>query len=75
MSWELAWSMLHGGLVFDTSALLYLNVLYLLLTIFPLHVKECKTFHQVAKWTYIVPNAAGIAANLADAVYFTYHGV
>ena len=74
MSWELAWSMLHGGLVFDTSALLYLNVLYLLLTIFPLHVKECKTFHQVAKWTYIVPNAAGIAANLADAVYFTYTG-
>ena len=31
MSWSLFWSMLRGALVFDTSALLYVNSLYLVL--------------------------------------------
>ena len=39
MSWNLAGQMLRGALVFDTSALLYLNSLYLVLTLFPLHWK------------------------------------
>ena len=74
MSWELACGMLRGGLVFDTSALLYLNALYLLLTLLPLHIKERGAWYMAAKWTFIVPNAVGIAMNLADAVYFTYTG-
>lgn len=74
MTWDLAMRMIKGGLVFDTSALMYINALYLLLTLFPLHFKETRTFHTVTKWLYIVPNAVGIAMNLADAVYFTYTG-
>ena len=74
MSWDLAVSMLQGGLVFDSSALMYLNVIYLLLALFPFHRKETPLFHKVVKWTYIVPNVLGIAMNLADAVYFTYTG-
>lgn len=74
MSWPLAWSMLRGGLVFDTSALLYLNALYLLITLLPLHLKESRGFHVAAKWLYVVPNVLGVAMNLADAVYFTYTG-
>ncbi len=74
MSWKLAWSMFKGGLVFDSSAIMYLNALYLLFTLFPLHIKETAVFHKITKWIYIVPNAIGIAMNLADAVYFTYTG-
>ena len=74
MSWNLAVSMLQGGLVFDSSALMYLNVIYLLLALFPCHRKETPLFHKVVKWTYIVPNVLGISMNLADAVYFTYTG-
>lgn len=74
MSWELAVSMFRGGLVFDTSALLYLDALYILLTLLPLHLKERRGFHLTTKWLYIVPNVMGMAMNLADAVYFTYTG-
>lgn len=74
MSWSLAVSMFKGGLVFDTSALMYLNALYILLTLLPLHLKETNLYHKITKWTFIVPNAVGVAMNLADAVYFTYTG-
>lgn len=74
MSWQLAGDMLHGALVFDTSALLYLNSLYLAMTLFPLHWKENKVYNKVAKWCYMVPNAVGILANLIDSVYFQYTG-
>ena len=74
MSWQLAGEMFHGAMVFDTSALLYLNSMYLVMTFFPLHWKENAVFHTIAKWFYIVPNAIGIASNLIDAVYFQYTG-
>ena len=74
MSWNLAGQMLRGAMVFDTSALLYLNALYLVVTLLPLHVKETKVFHNVAKWCYIILNAVGVMANLIDAVYFQYTG-
>ena len=74
MSWPLAWQMLQGGMVFDTSALLYLNSLYLVMVLFPLHLKENNLWNTAAKWCYIIPNAVGVMANLIDAVYFQYTG-
>lgn len=74
MSWQLAGSMLHGALVFDTSALLYINALYLALMLFPLHFKEVKGFHSFLRWLFIATNALALAANLADSVYFLYTG-
>ena len=74
MSWQLVGDMLRGALVFDTSALLYINSLYLVLTLLPLHWKENSVMGSVAKWCYVVPNVVGIAANLIDCVYFQYTG-
>jgi len=74
MSWPLFKSMLHGALVFDTSALLYVNSLYLVLMLLPLHVKERAGFHRALRWLFVVTNALAIASNLMDAVYFQYTG-
>ena len=74
MSWSLFRSMLHGALVFDTSALLYVNSLYLLLMLLPLHLKERPGFHKALKWLFVVTNAIGVAMNLMDSVYFQYTG-
>ncbi|MDY6301123.1 MAG: LTA synthase family protein [Bacteroidales bacterium] len=74
MSWSLFKSMLHGALVFDTSALLYVNSLYLVLMLLPLHLKERTGFHKGLKWLFVVTNAVGLAMNLMDAVYFQYTG-
>ena len=74
MSWPLFKSMLHGALVFDTSALLYVNALYLVLMLFPLHLKERSGFHKGLKWLFVMTNAVGVAMNLMDSVYFQYTG-
>ena len=74
MSWQLFKSMMHGALVFDTSALLYINALYLVLMLFPLHIKERPGFHKGLKWLFVITNAVGLAMNLMDSVYFQYTG-
>ena len=74
MSWSLLWSMVRGALVFDTSALLYVNSLYLVLMLLPLHIKERAGFHKGLRWLFVASNAIGLAMNLMDAVYFQYTG-
>ena len=74
MSWPLFKSMFHGALVFDTSALLYVNSLYLVLMPLPLHLKERPGFHKGLKWLFVITNAVAVAMNLMDAVYFQYTG-
>ena len=61
-----------GGLVFDTSAILYTNALYIVLMLFPLHWKEHAVYHRICKWLYIIVNGVSLLVNLMDAVYFRY---
>lgn len=67
-------SLLTGCWMFDTSALLYLNALFLLLLLFPCHLKETPRYHRFTRGVYVFCNALGIVANLADAVYFPFTG-
>ncbi len=62
----------QGGLLFDTSAILYTNAVYIVLMLFPWHRKENAAYHQVCKWLFLVVNALALAINLADSVYFQY---
>ena len=61
-----------GGLVFDTSAILYTNVLWVLMMLFPWYRKENPTYHRVCKCVYLVVNGIALAMNLADAAYFPF---
>ena len=70
--WSSVPEMLHGAWMFDTSAILYTNVLYALLMLIPLHYKEMRGWQMTAKWIFITVNGVCIAANLADCVYFKY---
>ena len=63
---------LWGGLVFDTSAILYTNVLWVLMMLFPWYRKENNVYHRVCKGVYLTVNGLALAMNLADAVYFPY---
>ena len=62
----------HGGLLFDTSAILYTNALYVVLMLFPWHAKETTAFHRICKWLFVIVNGASFAINLMDSVYFQY---
>ena len=72
---QTSWNdLLSGSLLFDTSALLYLNALYLLLMLLPLHLKENARYHRIVRIVFLVFNGIGIIANLADSVYFPFTG-
>ena len=62
----------RGGLLFDTSAILYTNVLYVVLMLFPLHLKESSLYHRCCKGLFLIVNGVALATNLADAVYFRF---
>lgn len=66
--------MFKGGFMFDTSAILYTNVLVAFLLLLPLHWKETLTFHKICRWIYVAVNTLCLAINLGDVVYFTYTG-
>lgn len=70
--WSSVPEMLHGAWMFDTSAILYTNILYALLMLIPLLYKETGGWQMTAKWVYMIVNGVCIAANLADSVYFKY---
>ena len=61
-----------GGLVFDTSAIIYTNALYIVLMLLPWHKKENRGYHLFCKWFYLIVNGMTFAINLADSVYFQY---
>ena len=62
----------RGGLLFDTSAILYTNALYIVLQLLPLHWKENARYHRFCKWLFLVVNGLSVVVNLMDAVYFKY---
>lgn len=64
--------MFKGGWLFDTSAILYLNILYIFLFLFPFHYKENELYQKILKVLFVSINSLAIVANLADTVYFQY---
>ena len=70
----LFWSMFRGALVFDTSGIMYVCSVYIVLLLFPLHFKEKQWYYNLTRIILIVLVSAGILANLIDTVYFPYSG-
>ena len=69
------WFELFGaGLIFDTSAILYSNALFVLLMLLPLPWKENRRYYSVVRWLYVIVNGLCLATNLIDCVYFPYTG-
>ncbi len=66
--------LLSGSLKFDTSAILYTNVLYAIMMLLPLHYKESRLWQKTAKWLFVIVNSIAVITNLADSVYFRYTG-
>ena len=64
--------MLRGGVMFDTSAIMYTLSLYIVMMLFPLHYKERPWYQKMCKWIYVVMNSLAVVMNLCDTVYFQY---
>ena len=61
-----------GGVVFDTSAILITNSLYIFLMLLPWHGKETRLYQQVCKGVFLCINGLALFVNCCDAVYFRF---
>lgn len=61
-----------GGLRFDLAAVLYINSLFILLTIIPVPFKFNTTYQRILKYLFFLTNGIGFAANVADFVYYQF---
>ena len=66
--------LLTGSFLFHTSAIIYTNIIYILMMLIPLHLKERAAWQKAAKWVFVVVNSLAIVMNLADSVYLKYTG-
>ena len=61
--------------MFDTSAILVTNSLYIVLMLLPCGVRRQESgvrWQQICRWVFVVINGLALAVNLCDAVYFRY---
>src|SRR5690606_5356942 len=65
-------TMVAGGVRFDIVALLYLNILYILLWVLPVPFKFRPWWRRFTKYLFVVTNAIGVMVNLVDMVYYPF---
>jgi len=63
---------LRGGIVFDLSAAVYLNMLFILLHIIPLDIRYKSIYQRVLMWIFFITNGFALAVNSADYVYYRF---
>lgn len=64
--------LMAGGFVFDRTAIVYTNALYILMMLFPLWMKETRAWQKACRWVFVIINGLAFIINLADSVYFPY---
>ena len=63
---------IKGSLMFDTTAICYTHIPYIVLMLLPLWLKETRFYHHLCNWLFVIVTAGALAINLADAVYFPF---
>ena len=64
--------MMWGGLRFDLTAVLYLNLLYIVLYLLPFPLTRYPFYRKFLTGLFLLTNSLGIAFNLIDIFYFNY---
>jgi hypothetical protein len=63
---------LRGGFVFDISAVVYVNMLFILLSIVPFDIRYNEKYQKVLKYIFFITNGIALAGNGADYVYYRF---
>ncbi|HYI79195.1 MAG TPA: sulfatase-like hydrolase/transferase, partial [Chryseolinea sp.] len=63
---------LWGGVRFDMTAVLYINLLIILLTLIPFDFRFTHRYQTIVKYLFFILNGIAIAANLADFIYYKF---
>jgi phosphoglycerol transferase MdoB-like AlkP superfamily enzyme len=63
---------MRGGVIFDTTAVLYTNLLYFFLFLLPFDFRFNMVFQTTMKYLYLVFNSLAITTNCIDFIYFQF---
>ncbi|SDJ38393.1 LTA synthase family protein [Chryseobacterium jejuense] len=62
----------YHGTAFDTTAILYVNALFILLSLLPLVINTKKGFQKVLFWVYFLTNGLAYGMNFGDFIYYKF---
>jgi phosphoglycerol transferase MdoB-like AlkP superfamily enzyme len=62
----------YHGLAFDTTTILYVNSLFVVLSVLPLLINTKKGFQKFLFYLYFVTNLIAYATNFVDFIYYKY---
>ena len=62
----------YRGLAFDTAAILYVNSLFILLSLLPLLINTKSYFQKVLFYLYFITNTIAYATNFIDLIYYKF---
>lgn len=65
-------SLCYYGLAFDTTAILYVNTLFILLSILPFKKNTNSSYQQFLFYLYFATNLIAYATNFIDFIYYKY---
>ncbi|KMQ62419.1 sulfatase [Chryseobacterium sp. BLS98] len=65
-------SLAFHGTAFDTTAILYVNALFILLSLVPIVINTKKGYQTVLFWLYFITNGIAYAMNFGDFVYYKF---
>ena len=63
----------YYGIAFDTTAILYVNSLFVLLSILPLFVNTTRKYQKFLRYVYFTLNFIAYATNFVDFIYYKYN--
>lgn len=61
-----------SGLLFDTSAIVYCNLLYIVLYLLPLKFRHHKSYQNILMIIFFITNGIALVANFADIPYYEF---
>jgi phosphoglycerol transferase MdoB-like AlkP superfamily enzyme len=73
-SWALL-KLCYYGMAFDTTALLYINSLFILLSVLPLTINTRPKFQKGVAILYFITNLLAYATNFVDIIYYRFSQV
>ena len=65
-------SLAYHGIPFDTTAILYVNSLFILLSLIPIIINTKKVYQKILFWLYFITNGIAYSMNFGDFVYYKF---
>ncbi|MDV6168289.1 sulfatase-like hydrolase/transferase [Flavobacterium sp. DG1-102-2] len=65
-------SVLRGSLMFDTVSIIYINMLFIFMSVVPFRFREKTGYKKALLWIFMITNGIGLLVNVADIFYYPF---